>query len=543
MVGGWVACCLLLGFVHGRERVDPLVETKQGIIRGVRADAGDYSMFLGIPFGKVDENNPFGLATPYPKFEETFLADDESSICPQIEEFNKTIVGSLDCLHLNVYVPNVASSRNKLPVLVWIYGGGFQIGFSGRYLHGPQYLVRHDVIMVTLNYRLGPYGFMCLDTPEVPGNQGLKDQLLGLRWIKDNIESFGGDVNKITLMGESAGAVSVELHLWSQQEKLFNSVILQSGSVYSPWVIIDTDVTQAIRLAGRLGFDTDSTSEAISFLAKTDTRLVIAAASEMSMAFGVCVEKEFDNVESIITEHPRNSNVPMAKNIPILTGFNNKERMVSYLDQPDSYFANLDVFNSSLSAVLEYDEEFHEMAALVRHFYIGDEEFSQDVKWELIDFSSDNSYIYPVHESIDKFLDNGAEKLYHYVFSYSGDRNFVKKRYNITENGAAHADEISFLFDMTYDPSIPTTEDQHIIDVMTTLWTNFVKYGNPTPETTELLPVKWLPVTKDSLNCLNIDTELSLQRNIYHERMSFWKLFFKTNQGKIKGYNPMVPFV
>lgn len=162
----------------------------------------------------------FQPSTPYQAFGEVFEAYDDSAICPQLEEFNKTIVGSLDCLHLNVYVPNTASSKNNLPVLVWIYGGRFNRGFSGRYLYGPSNLVRHDIILVTLNYRLGPYGFMCLDNPEVLGNQGLKDQQIAIKWVNDNIDAFGGDANKITLFGESAGAASVGMHL-HQEEGLF----------------------------------------------------------------------------------------------------------------------------------------------------------------------------------------------------------------------------------------------------------------------------------------------------------------------------------
>lgn len=105
--------------------------------------------------------------------------------------------------------------------MIHIHGGGFSIGFAGRFAYGPSFLVKHDVILVTLNYRLGPYGFMCLHTPEVPGNQGLKDQLIALRWIRDNIESFGGDANVITVLGGSAGARSIDLHLLSRHEKLF----------------------------------------------------------------------------------------------------------------------------------------------------------------------------------------------------------------------------------------------------------------------------------------------------------------------------------
>ncbi|CAB3241219.1 unnamed protein product [Arctia plantaginis] len=157
----WLHNCLrmifLVHIVSSEIRIDPLVNTNVGLIRGLRANDGDYSMFLGIPFAKVDVNNPFGPSTPYPEFESTFEAYDDSIACPQLEEFNNTLIGSLDCLNLNIFVPSSATSNNLQPVLVWIHGGAFQIGFNNRYLYGPNFLVKHDIILVTINYRLGPY--------------------------------------------------------------------------------------------------------------------------------------------------------------------------------------------------------------------------------------------------------------------------------------------------------------------------------------------------------------------------------------------------
>ena len=387
-------------------------------------------------------------------------------------------MGSLDCLNLNVFVPNKASSKNKLPVLVWIYGGGFRIGFGNRYLYGPKYFVRHDVVVVSINYRLGPYGFMCLDTPVVPGNQGLKDQLLALRWIKDNIAAFGGDANKITIMGESAGAASVEFHLISQQQdKLFNRVIMQSGSVFAPWVITKSDPSTPLKIAEHLGLQTEDLQEALGFLKNIDTNLVIAAASDLNIAFKVCVEKEFENVESILTEHPVNMDYPKDKNIPILSGFNNREYLAMYVNKPADDFKNLKVFNN-LELLFNYDEEFQDMEDIVRHFYIGDEEISEVLRWNLTDYQSDYNFNYPVQHSLRKFLENGAENVYQYLFSYSGRRNLVKKRLNILDiEGAAHADEIGYLFDLSYDRAQPSDDDQRVIDQITSLWTNFAKYG------------------------------------------------------------------
>ncbi|CAB3241207.1 unnamed protein product [Arctia plantaginis] len=127
--------------VTGQTRLDPLVNADVGLIKGLRGDDGDYSMFLGIPFGKVDEENPFSAATPYPKFDNTFEAFNDTTVCPQVEESQGTITGTPDCLVLNVYVPFSASSSNRLPVLVWIYGGGFMYGDGNRYLYNPSFLM------------------------------------------------------------------------------------------------------------------------------------------------------------------------------------------------------------------------------------------------------------------------------------------------------------------------------------------------------------------------------------------------------------------
>ena len=118
-----------------------------------------------------------------------------------------------------------------LPVLFWIHGGGLTVG-SGRIAeHGPQYFMETEqVVIVTINYRLGALGFLSLGTEDVPGNAGLRDQVMALKWVNDNIAFFGGDPQAITIAGESAGGFSVLLHIVSpQSEGLFQRAIIQSG--------------------------------------------------------------------------------------------------------------------------------------------------------------------------------------------------------------------------------------------------------------------------------------------------------------------------
>ncbi|KAL0883579.1 hypothetical protein ABMA27_015730 [Loxostege sticticalis] len=513
-------------------RVDPLVNTNLGLIRGVRASDGDYAMFMGIPYAKVNASNPFGKALPPEPFDGVFEAYDDSAICPQIEEFNNTSVGTLDCLHLNVYVPTKANTRNPVPVLVWIYGGGFSIGFSGRYLYGPKYLVRHDIILVTLNYRLGPYGFMCLDTPENPGNEGFKDQVLALRWIKQNIQAFGGDPNKITLVGESAGGVAVDFHLLSQQEKLFDRAILQSGTAELP-IHPEPVKDSPLILAQHLGFDTSDINEAITYLSQLDTNLIIEATSELNLSFRLCVEKPFDGVESFITEDWLQASMPKVKRMPILIGFNENEKISSYFGS-DAGDLNPNVFKDKLNLGFDIsDPNFAGMEELVKRFYLGDEEVSAENILKIADFDSDYTYNHPTYRSIAKYLDNDASDIYFYVFSYVGDRNFARRKKNINVGGAVHADEIGYLFDISFFDETPNDEDQLMIDRITTLWANFAKDGNPNPilRTSDLLPVAWTPIKKNTpYYYLNLGSELTLETKPFHRRMAFWDLFYRTNR-------------
>lgn len=110
-------------------------------------------------------------------------------------------------LKLNFLVVN---NTKKLPVLIFIHGGSFVKGTADDINHGPDFLVEQEIILITISYRLGVLGFMSLGTPEYSGNMGLKDQQIALKWIYDNIESFGGDKTQITLSGHSAGIFAIE---------------------------------------------------------------------------------------------------------------------------------------------------------------------------------------------------------------------------------------------------------------------------------------------------------------------------------------------
>ncbi|CAK1551638.1 unnamed protein product [Leptosia nina] len=516
----------LVSCVYSAEiRVDPLVLIEQGLVRGLKSRDGSYSSFLGIPYAKVDSNNPFGAAQPHPGFgDEVYLAYIGNKLCPQSIKTSEPIKADanaeeiLDCLRLNVYVPTVASSQNPLPVLIWIHGGIYAEGSAGNY--GPENLVKEGIVVVTINYRLGPYGFMCLDVPNVPGNQGLKDQYLALRWVRNHIRAFGGNPYNVTIAGQSAGAGSVLYHLYSKKEKLYSKVIVQSGTPQKPVSFAQADERAAVKIASHLGFDTNNTVQALDFLANSSHVLVARAAADLNLKLRPCKERAFDGVENFVDANPFTlSNERKVQNTPILIGQTSKEHYGSQAKNNDEYYKTDPFLDTIRDNFIIDEDQLVKAAKLVRHFYIGDRAVSKDVVSELETFTSDFLYNHPLERTLVKLMDEKANPVYEYEFRYLGERDI---------DGAPHCEELKYLFQF-YDVVIePTKENQLVINRMTKLWSNFVKYGNPTPVIDDLIPVKWTTVTSDKRPYMIIDKELKIENRIHNQRMAFWDLFYAT---------------
>lgn len=145
--------------------------------------------------------------------------------CVQIDYFfdvNATVEGSEDCLFLNVYTPQLPVAENAielLPIMVWFHYGALNTGSGNSESFGPEFLMDRNVLLVTLNYRLGAFGFLSTGDDASPGNYGFKDQVAALRWVQENIANFGGDPGRVTIFGQSAGGGSVHHHLLSPLSK------------------------------------------------------------------------------------------------------------------------------------------------------------------------------------------------------------------------------------------------------------------------------------------------------------------------------------
>lgn len=222
---------------------------KQGIVEGLPAADPRITSYKGIPFAKPPVGDlRWHAPVPADPWEGTFKAWNFSAIPVQPTPYynpddiycrewsvDKDIAISEDCLTLNVWTPAV-TYKEKLPVYVWIYGGGWQTGFTAEMEFDGERIARRGIVVVTMNYRLNVFGFLChpeitAENPDAPANFGLLDQRLAMQWVKDNIAAFGGDPENITIGGQSAGGGSVLNQIAHGHDNLFKRALVDSGMI------------------------------------------------------------------------------------------------------------------------------------------------------------------------------------------------------------------------------------------------------------------------------------------------------------------------
>ena len=207
--------------------------------------------FLGIPYAEPPVGNlRFRQPVRKARWSAVLNATRLPNSCVQTKDavfgdffgadmWNANTRKSEDCLYLNVWVPGRIDPSKRLQVMVWVYGGGFWSGTSTLPVYDGKILASEEnVIVVSMNYRVTLFGFLYLGRADAPGNQGLWDQQLAFKWVKENIGAFGGSTEGITIFGESAGAASVSMHVLSaSSEPYFDRAIMQSSTATAPWAM------------------------------------------------------------------------------------------------------------------------------------------------------------------------------------------------------------------------------------------------------------------------------------------------------------------
>ena len=242
---------LVLGF-GALSPPTPQATVDAGLLEGAIDSATGVSVFRGIPYAAPPVGDlRWRPPKPVARWAGVRRADRLAKSCMQKQEYDDVDARSggvsEDCLYLNVWTDGRAGDTR--PVMVWIHGGGFVAGFGGEARHDGGRLAKKGVVVVTINYRLGPFGFLGA------GNYGILDQIAALRWVKRNIATFGGDPKRVTVVGESAGALSIGVLIASPLAKgLFQRAILESGTGlgYSPFGPVQAEINAKL-FAARLG--------------------------------------------------------------------------------------------------------------------------------------------------------------------------------------------------------------------------------------------------------------------------------------------------
>ncbi|XP_063378702.1 acetylcholinesterase-like isoform X2 [Cydia fagiglandana] len=428
--------------------------------------------------------------------------------------------------------------------MIYIHGGSYITGSGNDDLYGPKFLVQQDVVLVTLNYRLEVLGFLSVETPEVPGNAGMKDQVAALKWIKENIAKFGGDPDNITIFGESVGACSVTHHISSPMTKgLFHKVIAQSGTSIHDWALGKGSKSRAFRVGKYLGRDTNNTTELLEFLrslpAANLTNLTIATNTEDEMYRGLpgrflpVVEKKFDNVKAFLSEYPLDTlQSARIRKFPLLLGYNSAEAIMAIKDR----LGKLDIYNNNPSYDVPREiaekltqEKMNDMGKRIRKFYIGDREYTKDDYQVIVTMLSDLHLVYNMHRFTYLYSKHNSP-IYMSRFSFDTDLNFMKKlilaNSDLDLKGACHGDDVFYMFSSNYTKDAYELQEtlKDYVSKVTKLWTDFAKTSNPTPDNS--LGPRWPLYTAQNKRYLDINVQSTAGSFAEKQRVEFWDALY-----------------
>ncbi|KAL3273416.1 hypothetical protein HHI36_014861 [Cryptolaemus montrouzieri] len=485
-------------FMNDEKKEDPIVSTPLGKYRGsiLTSTLGKtiYS-FRGIRYAKPPVKNlRFLPPVPVTKHTGIYNATEDGDVCPQLT--CSLIPISEDCLFANVYTTKLPNENEilKRPVVIYIHSGALY-ALSGRSDDvGPQYFMDQDILLVTFNYRLGVLGFISTGDKEAPGNNGFKDQVTLMRWVKKNIEYFGGDPNSVTLFGYSAGGMSVTLHLISPMSKgLFHQAIIGSFSALGQWPTGRNQLDVTKRQARVVGCPDDTPANIIRCLRQRSFEELQYSLSKMfefesspSLLWKPVIEEDFGQ-ERFLTDHPMKLVLEgKFHEVPILSGVTAEEfsykaiemvknpRMLKYLDENWEKIAPI-IF------LYERDTQQSKMISRgLRSFYFGGKKLDSTILHPLAQLVQATTG-FAVNRVVKLFSEKTNRSVYYYRFSYMGRYSYV---YLPESNGSllygpVHQDDLIYIFPCSFlFPKFEKTDPEfRIIQKLTTMWANFARTG------------------------------------------------------------------
>jgi para-nitrobenzyl esterase len=497
----------------------PLITTANGVIEGINDSGVD--IFKGIPYAQPPVGSlRWKPPQPVKNWSGIRKAKQFGPGCLQLPIFGdmkfRFPKKSEDCLYLNIWTP--ANRGNiKLPVLVYFFGGGFLAGDGSEYRYDGESMARNEgIVAVTVNYRLNVFGFFAYPglTKESPnhasGNYGLLDQVQALRWVKQNIAAFGGDPDKITIAGESAGSMSVSGLMASPLSKnLFQGAVGESGGLFGPLspVSLSKGEERGMKFAKMVG------AHNLSELRKIPAdSLLKATAQRGAPYFSVIIDGYFlpDSPEKIFVEGKQ-------AHVPLLLGWNSEESSYRLLlsgkkPTPENFISVIkDLYGNNADQVLKIFPHANDKEVIESGNNLASDRFTAFSTWKWGDLQTLTGDT-PV-----------------YMYYYSHPRPAMKDNSNQngpTPSGAVHSAEIEYVMG-----NLPTNrvydwqpEDYKVSHIFQDFVANFVKKGNPNGMG---LPV-WKPLNQTKTRyIMHIDVNTRLEPVQHRKQMLLLDRFYK----------------
>ena len=441
------------------------VKVEEGLLQGKIEN--DLAVYKGIPFAATPVGDlRWKAPQPAEKWEGVKQAT-EFAPAP-FQGGNPPSGKSENCLYLNVWTP-VKSAKEKLPVLVWIYGGGFSFGSTAEPVSNGEKLAKKGVVLVSIAYRVGQLGFLAhpelsAENPNhVSGNYGLLDQIAGLKWIQKNIAAFGGDPDKVTIFGESAGGISVSMLCASPLAKgLFHGAISQSGGSFGPPrpTTYPGENLKLLKMAENEGL---AYAEKAGVSSIAELREI--EADKLPGGWGMGSAWPIIDGYVIPDDQYKLYQAGKYNDVPILIGYNSDEGAIFSREKtPDEYIAGV-------------EKRYGKFAeALLEAYPVGKNSVPKTAR----DLARDAAFGWHTWSWARLQSQTGKSKVFYYYFDQHPDHPEDSPYFGY---GSPHGQDVAYVF-MNLDTLNPNTTltDLELSETMGTYWTNFAKYGDPNGE-------------------------------------------------------------
>ncbi|XP_043195710.1 venom carboxylesterase-6-like [Amphibalanus amphitrite] len=530
----------------------PLVTTREGTVRGTvgqSADGRPYLAFRGVRYGAPPVGAlRFQPPLRHPGWQGVVEADRHGTHCLQVDSMDgDTIKGAEDCLFANVYSPRLPDPSRPatagLPVMVFIHGGGFTIGSGDDEFYGPSYFMDEDVVLVTFNYRLGPFGFFTTHDAAAPGNYGLLDQVLLLHWVQDNIAAFGGDPRAVTIFGVSAGGASVSLLVLSPLARgLFHRAISQSGTSVASFAASGRRKDAAQTLAARLGCPTGDSAALVGCVRAAPAEAVVRSVRGEKELFQPRMDGA-DSRQPLLPDDPRRLLERGAFNrVPWISGITAEEGAFFlpftvanttlmagvFAGQPAAWARLADLCDDSRYRVLDCGYSVEGQGARVRQFYVSSPAGGGGVPGPnnllpVVRVLSDRLFVAPM--VAETRLASRFTTVYRYLLDERGAGRLTYRRRHpapvaVPDFGPTHADDVLYLFSNSQLPTSPrNTPSGHLIRLIVSTWVTFARTGRPAAPG---LP-DWPAFTELTQQHMRLNTAPSVDQRLFEARADFWQ--------------------